>query len=325
MRSVEIILASENLVKAQSLLRRHQIEVFWTDDSRQGQVRLKYITQSEEAEQVFDAFEKQFAGDHFFRIVIYSIEATIPRMKEEEEPEINEQKKEAFIRISREELYADMQEAVVPSNNFMILMALSAVVAGVGLLQDSVAITIGAMVIAPLIGPQVSLGFATTLGDWKMIRKSILTAAIGTAIALGISVIWGMVDPSVEILVGSQHINYSYLVLALASGAAGVFSVIRGISTALVGVMVAVALLPPLVSTGLLLGGGYWLPAFYVLLIFVANIICINLAAVLTFVAVGIRPNSWWEAKKAKEQTVKAVLLWTFLLLLLVAIIYITS
>ena len=106
-----------------------------------------------------------------------------------------------------------------------------------------------------------------------------------------------------------------------ASGTAGALSVIRGLKTNLVGVMVAVALLPPLVKTGLLLGGQRWAPALHSSLLFATNIICINLSAVLTFWLSGIRPGLWWEAQKARKQRVKAIVIWTIALGLLVTAI----
>ena len=73
--------------------------------------------------------------------------------------------------------------------------------------------------------------------------------------------------------------------------------------------MVAVALMPPLVACGMLLGEGKWLLSLGALLLVAANVICVNIAGVATFALQGVRPRTWWEAKKAKNATIKAGLI----------------
>jgi uncharacterized membrane protein len=85
--------------------------------------------------------------------------------------------------------------------------------------------------------------------------------------------------------------------------------------------MVAVALLPPLVTTGLMLGSGRYEFALGAFLLLGTNVICVNLSAVITFLAQQVRPNTWWETNKAKRATRIAIMLWTLLLLVLAAII----
>ena len=112
------------------------------------------------------------------------------------------------------------------------------------------------------------------------------------------------------------------LVLALASGAAGALTFTTGAGSALIGVMVAVALLPPLITAGIYAGAGFPMTAGSAMLLFCANLICVNLSAVATFLLQGIRPRSWWEDKQAKRMSRRALLAWTLLLLLLMLVIY---
>lgn len=86
--------------------------------------------------------------------------------------------------------------------------------------------------------------------------------------------------------------------------------------------MVAVALVPPLVASGMLLGEGYVAWAGGAFLLTVANVICINLAGVATFLAQGVRPRSWWEAERAKKATRRAILVWIVLLSILSLILW---
>jgi uncharacterized membrane protein len=89
----------------------------------------------------------------------------------------------------------------------------------------------------------------------------------------------------------------------------------------LIGVMVAVALLPPLVTSGLLLGGGQPALAMGALSLFMVNLICVNLAGVMTFLVQGIRPATWWEKDRAAKAVRVAVGLWMALLAALVGLI----
>jgi len=94
-----------------------------------------------------------------------------------------------------------------------------------------------------------------------------------------------------------------------------------GFQVALIGVMVAVALLPPLVTFGMLLGSGFTELALGALLLLSVNIICVNLAGVATFLFQGVRPRTWWEENRAKKSTRIAIFIWTLLLLILIVII----
>lgn len=322
LRLLDLVITESQADKLRKLAEELPIQKSDLYKLEDGGLAARLVVDAEDTEEVIEKLEKAFGDNEDFHLLVLPVEAVLPRPKEEETTDTNEfEKKNRFIRISREELYDDMSEATKWSYNFVFLMVLSSVVAGIGILQDDVAILIGAMVIAPLIGPQMSLGFASTLGDLSLIRKSIITGLIGTGIGLGIGLFWGLLDPSVQFIDTSRGIQLSFVGLALASGTAGALSVIRGLKTNLVGVMVAVALLPPLVKGGLLLGAQSWVPALHTGLLFATNIICINLAAVLTFWLSGIRPSMWWEAQKAKKQRGRAVLLWSIALVLLVAAI----
>jgi uncharacterized membrane protein len=89
----------------------------------------------------------------------------------------------------------------------------------------------------------------------------------------------------------------------------------------LIGVMVAVALLPPLVTFRLLLGGGHPELATGAFSLFLMNLICVNLAGVTTFLVQGIRPATWWEKDRAVKATRVAIGLWLALLVGLVGMI----
>ncbi len=256
------------------------------------------------------------------------VEVTLPRL---EEPEAEKQKTQPWeqpiqgIRVSREELYSDISDAVALTRVYMAMVVLSTIVAALGVLRDNTAVVIGAMVIAPLLGPNVGLALSTALGDFDLAIKSLKTNLAGVSTAFGISVILGYlipVDPDVYEIAIRTEVHHYDIALALASGAAGVLAYTVGMSAAVIGVMVAVALLPPLVTAGLLLGDMQWTLALYAGLLLITNVICVNLAGVATFIFQGVRPRTWYETTKAKRANKMAIMLWLVLLIILMILIY---
>lgn len=220
-------------------------------------------------------------------------------------------------------MYEDIKDVALCSRVYLSMAVLSTIVAAIGLRQNSVAIIIGAMVIAPLLGPNMALALGTTLGDLTLLRRSLLTNLAGIATAMVLAVVIGAVvnvDPTVPEVASRTRVELGDIVVALASGCAGAHAFTTGVSATLIGVMVAVALLPPLVTFGLLLGGGQPTLAFGALSLFLLNLICVNLAGVTTFLVQGIRPATWWEDRAVKATRI-AIGLWMALLGTLVGLI----
>jgi uncharacterized hydrophobic protein (TIGR00341 family) len=204
------------------------------------------------------------------------------------------------------------------------MTGLSAVVAAIGLLRDDLVVLIGAMVIAPLLSPNVTLALATTLGDFAMAKGALKAKGVSVAIAAVLALLIGFVlgvDPQVKAVASRTHVGPADLALALAAGTAGTLAFTSGLPGAIIGVMVAVALLPPLVAAGLLLGAGHPDLALGALLLLSVNVICVNLAGVVTFLVQGVRPRVWWKAERAKKAAKRALLLWAALLAVLVGVI----
>jgi len=130
------------------------------------------------------------------------------------------------------------------------------------------------------------------------------------------------VDPEIPQIASRSDVSYYYLFLALATGVAGAYSITTGIAEALVGVMVAVALIPPLVASGLLFGAGLWQNGAEALLLCFVNVVCINLSGVVTFLLQGVQPNEWWKAEQAKRAVKVAVSVWICLLIILAVLIF---
>ncbi|MEX0994653.1 MAG: TIGR00341 family protein, partial [Balneolaceae bacterium] len=228
------------------------------------------------------------------------------------------------MRISRDELYNDVNEHARLGPVYVTTVILSVIVAAIGLLKGDVAVVIGAMVIAPLLGPNVALSLAVTLGDLDLGRRALRVNIVGLFIALGVSALIGWVfgaDPEIDQIASRTVVNFGDVILALAAGSAGVLAFTRGVPAGVIGVMVAVALLPPLVVGGLLAGAGYGSLAIGALLLTMANVCGLNLSGVMTFLVQGVRPRHWWEAKKARQASRYAIIFWVILLVIFTAII----
>ncbi len=300
----------------------------WAIEAGGGQTLIRFLIDTERTESLMEYLHERLRAEDAYRIVVTNVEATLPRIepeeKEEKEPDTDEEPVPSNGRISREELYQDVDDALRTSKIHYTMVVLSTVVAAIGLLRDNVAIIIGAMVIAPLLGPNIALALGTTLGDSDLLRRAMRINVAGLVIGLGLSVIIGLlltIEPSQPEIAARTEVNLADIGLALAAGIAGTLSMTRGVSSALIGVMVAVALMPPLVVVGMLLGAGEYYLAYRATLLLITNLTAINLAGVVTFLVQGIRPMHWYEVKKARKATVRAILLWALLLAALIAAI----
>jgi len=131
------------------------------------------------------------------------------------------------------------------------------------------------------------------------------------------------VDPASHEIQTRTIVSYADIILALASGIAGALAFTSGLPSALIGVIVAVALIPPLVVFGLLLGSGFITQSLGAFLLLVINMICVNIAGVFTFLVKGLQPINWWEGPKAQKATRYAIFIWTALLFLLIYLLFV--
>jgi uncharacterized hydrophobic protein (TIGR00341 family) len=326
LRLLEMVLREKDSGEVRELLNHCKVLEHRQIRLADGEVLVRILLDAEQSETVLDLLEKRFTGAEGNRVVILPVEATLPRDEPEETgtPEQSPSEENPPQRIGREELYEDIKSGARLSRVYMTMVALSTIVAAIGLNQNSVAIIIGAMVIAPLLGPNVALSLGTTLGDLSLLRHGLLTALAGIAAAMALAVTIGVllqVDPALSEIASRTRVSLGDIAVALASGSAGALAFTTGVSATLIGVMVAVALLPPLVTSGLLLGGGHLTLATGALSLFLVNLICVNLAGVTTFLVQGIKPTNWWEKDRAVNATRIAIALSVTLLAVLVAMI----
>ncbi len=321
LRLIEIYGILKTKQNIESLLKNNKIHGIWQNDPHTKERIMRILTDSDQTESILEILKETFDKNADFHIIVLPVEASIPRPKTEEIKKENKKTKE---RLSVEELYQTIIEQATISKTFFSLIILASIVAAIGVLYNNVAVIIGSMVIAPFLGSSMALSLATTLADKKLAREALITSVSGYIIAISIGIVFGLlfsIDPNATEILSRTNVNLMYIILAFASGIAGSLSFTKGISQALVGVIVAVALLPPLIVTGLLIGSMNWNQALGSFLLFSVNVVCINLSSVVTFLAQGISPQKWWEKQKAKHSVQRAVLIWTIMLLILIFLI----
>ena len=327
MRLVEVVADVKHAKTLAGMARFYgAVDYWWGAESADGRCSLRMLVPDANRQALIDSLQDLFTAQDRARIVVQSVDATLTHEGSAEGDAREAQRKK--VSSTREELYAQIERGAQLNGNYLVLTLLSTLVAAIGLVEDNVAVVIGAMVIAPLLGPNIALAFATSLGDKDLSWRALKTNAAGIGLTLAISVMIALFlpveldNPSIEM---RTNVELSGVVLALASGAAAVLSLTTGLSATLVGVMVAVALLPPAATMGMMMGAARWGGAFGAFLLLTTNIVCVLLSAKLVFLLKGVRPRSWTERNRAKQSVAIYIVLWAFLLALLVAVILIRA
>jgi uncharacterized hydrophobic protein (TIGR00271 family) len=176
--------------------------------------------------------------------------------------------------------------------DFLALMSLATVIAALGLIQNSTAVVIGAMLVAPLMTPLIAAGLSLVQGNIRLMRQALRSVGYGFVIAVGIGILAGLCAPVHQLtneLAARGSPNILDLGIAFFSGLAAAYALARpGLSAALPGVATAAALVPPLATVGISLAFGETANALGSALLFAANVIAIVLGASCAFHACGV-------------------------------------
>jgi len=222
-------------------------------------------------------------------------------------------------RIAREELTASAADLAPSTRTYVVMTIVSAVIATAGMLLDSPAVVVGSMVIAPLVGPAMSTSVGTVVDDGDLFSRGVrlqvagLLLAVLTAAAFAVFVRYTNLIPPLSDVTSVPEIrervapDFLSLVVAVGAGIAGVVSLTSGVSTALVGVMISVALIPPAATVGIGLAWGAPLVALGSGVLVLVNVLSINLAALIVLWYSGYRPEHWFRAGEARSATVTRV------------------
>ena len=319
MKVIEVLTDQGHVDTILSIAEQHKVLDAWHYDvGAENRQVVKLLVSNEETQAILDSTQKVLSTSEVSRVVVFPVEATIPRHESDKQTN-------SKISTSREELYQDVEQNARLDRNYVFLVILSTIVAAVGMLENNIAVVIGAMVIAPLLSPNIALALGTVLGDRDLMLRAISTLFIGILIALITASILTIAYPQDDFsqeLLSRTNVGISSVAMALASGAAAALSMTTGLSTILVGVMVAVAILPPTVAAGLMLGYQNFPLAFGAFMMLAINIVCINLSANVVFLLKGINPRTRGEQKKAKYNMLLYFAIWILLLILLIVVLY---
>lgn len=320
LRWIEIVTPRDRYEAVQKRIDAAEVHDWWALDGAERPV-IRVVLEGRNVEGVLESLEP-LCGEDGVRVLVGNVEAILPEPEDDEDAsEEAGAKAEDADRLSRFELVERVGRDARLNRQYVFMVILSSIVAGVGLLRGNVAVVVGAMVIAPLLAPNMALALAATLADVKLGWTAVKTGMTGVVIALLFGGAVGAllpVDPTVPEIASRTVIDELDVVLALAAGAAGALAVTSGVSGALVGVMVAVALLPPLMVVALLSGAGEWRGAWGALLLYGTNVASVNLAGIAVFLARGITPRTWWEKRRARRAAWWAMGFWVVALVVLV-------
>ncbi|WP_390550408.1 DUF389 domain-containing protein [Qipengyuania sp. MTN3-11] len=186
--------------------------------------------------------------------------------------------------VDQEEVIRQRREEAYTSPRYLFMLAMSAGIAILGLLLSSPAVVIGAMLIAPLMGPIIGAGFALAIGDYTWLRGSAVALVAGTVLGIALTALIVFVSPlqtvTAEIAARTQP-NLFDLAVAVFSALAGAYSMIRGRAGTIVGVAIATALMPPLGVVGFGLATANWTVFSGALLLYVTNLVTIALVSTM--------------------------------------------
>lgn len=282
MITIETVAPPTNEDAITRIANQNEAKDWWVSSRSEKQIAIKILVEKAKSQKILDQLQSLMEGKSNFRVVAYPLEIALPY----------ESKNQATV--TREALHTQLSAQGKLDGHFLMLVFLSTIVAAIGLIENNVAVIIGAMVIAPLLGPNLALSLSTTLGQLDGIISALKTLSIGILFALGLSVLLGLFYPNITLtpeILSRTSVGLDGLALALASGAAAALSITTGVSSVLVGVMVAVALLPPTVALGICIGLEAFNEAKGAALLLIANIASVNLTAQLTMRLKDIKPR----------------------------------
>lgn len=246
--------------------------------------------------------------------VIYPAETVVSRRFEELEQRYTEDE-QTDERVARQELRARVQDFIPDRKAYVIMIVASVTIATAGVLLNSAAIVVGSMVIAPLIGPAMATSVGTVIQDRDLLVEGTRLQFLGFLLAIITAAVFAwllktihLVPPGIDVVAIDEvkerlAPDFLSLAVALGAGVAGAYSLSAGVSTALVGVMIAVALVPPTAVIGI--GIAWGLPTVVVgsSVLVVVNFVSINLAALVVLWYQGYRPKHWFQADEARSAT----------------------
>ncbi|MGA7933880.1 MAG: DUF389 domain-containing protein [Kovacikia sp.] len=196
--------------------------------------------------------------------------------------------------VQLQQMQDDLLEESAINTTYLILIVGSCTIATFGLLTNSTAVIIGAMIIAPLMLPIRGLAFGALAGNIPLFRQGLSAVIVGTilavALAVGLGLLTGISTFGSEVLSRSKPTLLDLGIAVAAGGISGYAKVQPKISTSLAGTAIAVALMPPICVVGLGLAQANWSLSLGAILLYLTNLLGIALSCMLTFLVTGYTP-----------------------------------
>ncbi|MGV8985014.1 MAG: TIGR00341 family protein [Cypionkella sp.] len=258
---------------------------------------VQFLATRKARQKLVDALQKGLYRVDDWHIILSPVDAVVAEEQDDDDQSDD-------VSETREALLNQVTPRARLTPTFLMLVAISAVVAALGMIENNVAAIIGAMVIAPLLGPLLGSILGIALGERDLIAKSLIASVSGIALALAIGVVLGVVlrfEPGTTELASRAKAGFGDIALALAAGAAAALSLTAGAEATLVGVMVAVALIPPATAIGLFLGKGQWSMAGSSAILLAVNLAALHLSGQLVFLVRGVKPRTRHRQAKVKQ------------------------
>ncbi len=199
------------------------------------------------------------------------------------------------------EVLDELSQASSPGFDYFLLVLLSCSIATFGLITNSAAVIIGAMLVAPLMSPILGLSLASVAGEQRLFQKAVLALVEGSLLAVALSALLALIAHLLPLdvftvlpaeIVARTHPSPFDLGIGLAGGAAAAYALAQPrLSAALPGVAIATALMPPLCTLGIGIALGSGNVTLGALLLFLTNLAAISFAGILVFASMGFRPR----------------------------------
>ena len=199
---------------------------------------------------------------------------------------------------------------------FFTLMGFASVIASMGVISDSTAVVIGAMLVAPLMTPLMGMAISLVMGWPNRLARASVVALGGIVVAIGTGALLGVTVPAaIDTAANAQIVARSSptivdLIIAIAAGGAGAYGLSRpDVSDSLPGVAIAISLVPPLTVVGIAFSQGDWASGYGALLLFATNMVAILIVGGLTFILTGVTPIDHVSSAQDRVRTAVGVTL----------------
>lgn len=312
MRQVHLWVSDEQRGAAVEVLEEYTADYITTDseNSPEGGIVFLFVLPAESITPIFEELQANGVDTDRYTTVTNVEVSAVPNYQE-----LQEGHSSSVRGLARSELHAKVREMQWPHILYYVGSLLSVIAAATGLLVDSPAIIIGAMVIAPQVSSALSADVAVLFGDWEMFVDSVKRQVLGLAAAIVVAavftwfVVWASFVPSTVAVQQFELMGIRWgptalsTIAALTAGAVGAFGFTTEQSMSLVGVMIAAAIVPAAAATGIAAAWGLPIVAIGALLLLAVNVFAINVGALVTLVAMGYEPR--WSGDRALLQSIE--------------------